>query len=271
MRDNTAINGGVSVDYRYIYGEVKLYINDQLSIAFSGTTFDSISLNSSSYPSATGRSLFTGALDATLNDSSGQWCASVSSYGDGDLGTPGSANDACAGVQTLSQLSAGDLVITEVMHNPDQVSDHRGEWFELYNASGSDVDLSGLVVSSSSDSGFTLSGELVVGAGELVLFAVRSNSAVNGGISNVDAVYSINEIKFTDVDSLSVGSSSTTLDSVAWGSIYPVEAGRSLSLDAGNLDASSNDSVANWCAATSSFGDGDRGALRDGEQQLPVT
>ena len=129
VRDNTAINGGVSVDYRYIYGEVKLYINDQLSIAFSGTTFDSISLNSSSYPSATGRSLFTGALDATLNDSSGPWCASVSRDGDGDLGTPGSAHDGCAGVLTLSQLSAGDLVITEVMHNPDQVSDHRGEWF----------------------------------------------------------------------------------------------------------------------------------------------
>ena len=99
----------------------------------------------------------------------------------------------------------------------------------------------------------------MVGAGELVLFAVRSNSAVNGGISNVDAVYSINEIKFTNIDSLSVGSSSATLDSVAWGSIYPVEAGRSLNLDAGNLDASSNDSVANWCAATNSFGDGDRG------------
>ena len=36
-----------------------------------------------------------GAMDADRNDDESAWCASVSSYGAGDLGTPGDENDSC--------------------------------------------------------------------------------------------------------------------------------------------------------------------------------
>ena len=38
------------------------------------------------------------------------------------------------GVQlTLEDLGPGDLLITEIMIDPTQVADYRGEWFELVN------------------------------------------------------------------------------------------------------------------------------------------
>jgi len=35
-------------------------------------------------------------LDAGDNDDGSSWCEASSAYGEGDLGTPGAANDACA-------------------------------------------------------------------------------------------------------------------------------------------------------------------------------
>ena len=38
----------------------------------------------------------------------------------------------------------GDLLISEVMANPAALSDSAGEWFELYNPTGSDINLRGI-------------------------------------------------------------------------------------------------------------------------------
>ena len=43
-------------------------------------------------------------------------------------------------------MTLGDLVITEVMSNPDGVSDAQGEWFELYNGGTMSIELNGLTV-----------------------------------------------------------------------------------------------------------------------------
>jgi hypothetical protein len=53
-------------------------------------------------------------------------------------------------------LSLGDLVITEIMSNPADVSDTQGEWFELYNAGASPIELDGLTVHDTSTSVGTL-------------------------------------------------------------------------------------------------------------------
>ena len=36
-------------------------------------------------------------------------------------------------------IGEGDLVITEIMRNPEAVSDSLGEWFEIYNVTGTDI------------------------------------------------------------------------------------------------------------------------------------
>ena len=68
-----------------------------------------------------------GTLDATSNDSMVNWCEASSSYGNGDLGTPGDINDNCPDPSiSSSSLGTGDLVISEIMTNPVTVSDFKG-------------------------------------------------------------------------------------------------------------------------------------------------
>jgi len=57
--------------------------------------------------------------------------------------------------QALS-ISLGDLVITEIMSNPADVSDTQGEWFELFNAGSSAIELNGLTVHDTSTAVGTL-------------------------------------------------------------------------------------------------------------------
>ncbi|HIA04535.1 MAG TPA: lamin tail domain-containing protein, partial [Myxococcales bacterium] len=53
-------------------------------------------------------------------------------------------NGACA--EEAPPVKAGDLVITEVMFNPVQVIDSKGEWIELYNTTNKSIDLRGLTL-----------------------------------------------------------------------------------------------------------------------------
>ncbi|MDP6934709.1 MAG: lamin tail domain-containing protein, partial [Myxococcota bacterium] len=52
---------------------------------------------------------------------------------------------------TVDSLAEGDLVITEVMVNPEDCGDWLGEYFEVWNATGYDVDLKGLQISDDED------------------------------------------------------------------------------------------------------------------------
>ena len=42
--------------------------------------------------------------------------------------------------------SPGDVVINEIMQNPSAVSDSAGEWFELFNPTGSAIDINGWTI-----------------------------------------------------------------------------------------------------------------------------
>jgi uncharacterized protein len=80
------------------------------------------------------------ALDDPANDNNvgANWCTASTPYGDGDLGTPGAAND-CA-----SDPPPPTLVVNEVDY--DQPSTDEAEFIEIKNVSGSDVALSGYSV-----------------------------------------------------------------------------------------------------------------------------
>ena len=43
------------------------------------------------------------AWDATSNDTGANWCDGSTAYGDGDMGTPGAANDVCAPAEEPAQ------------------------------------------------------------------------------------------------------------------------------------------------------------------------
>lgn len=167
-----------------------------------------------------------------------------------------------AGVVSVDALSAGDLVITEIMQNPDAVNDARGEWFEIYNATPYTVSLEGLYVYDSSTSG--AAGEvhhpIELPPGRYLVFARTLNYTSNGG---VPAKARIPAGLFLDdgSDDLILANSHGIIDEVAWddGVTFPDPEGASMSLDPETLDATLNDDGANWHTSISTYGEGDLG------------
>jgi hypothetical protein len=255
----SGLNGGnTNVDYNYNYNLFKIEKNDSFTLSDGTTTFDTVSYTSTTFPIVAGTALIldTDALDATSNDSAGNWCTSGNVFGDGDYGTPGSANDGCA---TLADISVGDLVISEIMWDPTKVADYRGEWIEIYNTSSASLNLNGLVINSAGNSGHTISSDVVVAAKGQVLLNVCSGSGLNGGTVG-DYIYNYSDVSLWGTDSLSLVANGTTLDSVSY-NFYAnnLENGKSLSLAPSLLNINDNDNASSWCSSTSTYGDGDFG------------
>jgi hypothetical protein len=258
VRSNSASNGGMSnVDLAYVYSSCSFGYTDSISISNTSQTIDQVSW-STSFPFEPGIAMTLGTLDASLNDSSIYWCAATSTYGLGDIGTPGQPNDTCPDpALSVDTLGTGDLVISEIMSNPTQVADYRGEWFEIYNNSGFDINLNGLDVSSTGNAGFSINDNVVVNDGAYAYFAVNANSSRNGGLTDVDFVYSYANLSFGRRDDLTLSVSGTTIDTVTIGSSHPEGVGTSLSLN--TLSATANDNAGNWCESSSTYGSGDAG------------
>jgi len=164
---------------------------------------------------------------------------------------------------TISDLAVGDLVITEVMRNPKKVTDTNGEWFEVLNQSGGEVDLDGLYVYDDGSNAFTVSGTLRVADGAYTLFGNNSTTTTNGGVA-IDYEYSSSAMSLGNGDDelhLAESKSKTTVfDEVAWSDdYYPDTDGASASLDNAYDTAAQNDHDGNWCDAVSSYGSGDFG------------
>ena len=283
-------NGGVSVDYEYSSFSLG-NTDDEIILSYEGTTFDTVAYDDgATFPDGTGASaqLDPTALDATANDDGSNWCLATTPYGDGDLGTPGAANDSCATGPTgdtgptgstgptgptgdttdtgdtglnpdLLGLVAGDLVISEFIQDPAAVGDTSGEWFEVYNNSGTALNLDGLVLSDLGSNSHTVSGTVTVAAGDYVVFGTNADVLTNGGVS-VDYEYSSFSLGNTD-DEIILSYEGTTFDTVAYddGATFPDGTGASAQLDPTALDATANDDGSNWCLATSPYGDGDLG------------
>lgn len=157
--------------------------------------------------------------------------------------------------------ASGEVIFSEIMANPDKDLDNDGEWFEMYNTTGRTVDLSGCVVESATSTGqesFAIS-SLVVAPGAYVTFARSANApfvasyTYNGNI-NLNNTSDSLRLKCTD-------GVAQTIDFVAWddGATFPDPVGASLSLSPSARTASANDNGANWCTASSMYGNGDLG------------
>jgi len=87
--------------------------------------------------------------------------------------------------------SVNDLLITEVMANPLQVSDANGEWFELFNPTTSSINLKGMTLSDDGSNSHTIptDNDLFIASGQYFVMGKNGDSNTNGGF-NADYVYS---------------------------------------------------------------------------------
>ena len=262
-KDDPSVNGGLPpVDFTFSFnlvnsdGEVFLSRDDELLDAVGyGSSVNGVSSN-----------LDPRYYDPDLNDDRGVWCRGTTPFGDGDLGTPGAPNVECDvappdglcnddGVNRMPVApEAGDLVITEIMANAGAVGDTDGEWFEIFATA--DVDLNGLQLYDRGALKNTLvSGRcLRVAAGSHVLFARKDDPAINGGLPEVDHLFTFNLVNSSGA--LAIGHGGEVLDEISWASS---KNGISRSLDPGFYDAEANDDPSLWCDGSTAFGAGDFG------------
>ena len=155
----------------------------------------------------------------------------------------------------------GDLTVTEFMTEPENgIPMYYGEWFEIYNGSGRNLDLDGLEVFGTSglDSGFTISGTLYIAAGDYVVLGVDGDTTRNGGV-DLDYVYTrtvpgttIFDLDRTG-DTIRLVYDGITLDTLTWeaGSWF-VAQGYSHQVNSNAFDNEwANDLPHNWCSSPS--------------------
>jgi hypothetical protein len=157
--------------------------------------------------------------------------------------------------------SAGDIVVTEFMNDSDAVSDTVGEWLELYNATGSDIDLNGWTLKDDGSNSHTFTTSIIVPAGSYFVMGRGADSTVNGGV-NLDHSYGdgVFTLSNSEDEIVLLSPSSVEIDRIVYGvGDFPDGGpGFSISLDPNQL-AGDNNLAANWCLSTSVFGAGDSG------------
>jgi len=183
------------------------------------------------------------------------------------------SDDGGGTVLGINDLVAGDLVITEIMKDPQAVSDGDGEWFELRNVSGSEVNLRGMIMRDAGTNTHTVNQDVFVAAGAYAVLAINGNPSLNGGItpdySYQGAAFFLDNFD----DEIILRNSGGVIDQVFYddGVTFPDPTGASMNLDPGSTTATANDSGANWCGTpTAVYGAGDKGTPGGVNQSCPV-
>ncbi|HUH02444.1 MAG TPA: lamin tail domain-containing protein [Kofleriaceae bacterium] len=169
-----------------------------------------------------------------------------------------SATDCGACGRTCAEVV---LVINEIMIDPQAVGDSVGEWFEIRNLSGFDVDVRGFVLSDLNTTPdthtITSANPVIVPTGGYLVLGNNATTATNGGVA-VDYQYSGFDLGNSG-DEIIITAFGTELDRVAWTSSFD-QAGKSRELSINHQNSTSNDTLANWCNATALLSGGDTGS-----------
>ena len=279
-------NGGVILDYEL--STFTLDEEDEIVLSFGGLEIDRVNYSAFGgfiFPQGASLLCDLSYADAFINDFGSVWCSSSSSYGSGGLGTPGAYNDACpvCGDGVISgneecddenSLSGdgcsfdctlegdlpgpGDLVIAEIMNNPKQVNDADGEWFEVVNASGEDINLQDIRIRNEQNAEFVVSSSMLMNPGDRIVFGVNASPGANGGIS---LTFEASTLALGDTSgSLTIENPLGVLvDQVIWASNWTLTEGAAMNLHPELEDATSNDSATSWCLALDALASGDFG------------
>ncbi|HEX6749217.1 MAG TPA: lamin tail domain-containing protein [Longimicrobium sp.] len=164
---------------------------------------------------------------------------------------------------------ADQIVINEVMADPNAVTDTDGEWFEVTNRGTTAVDIQGWTIAGNNDTDHTITSSVSIPAGGYVVLARNGNSSFNGGVTANYAYGTMTMANTADWIALR-DDAGASVDSVAWATTMPAGSSRGVTdPDADNLDAKGT----NWHTSNVAFGSGDKGtpgAQNDGRRS-PLT
>lgn len=165
-------------------------------------------------------------------------------------GTGTGSTTTTSGSTAVSNLTPGDLVISEIMNNPASVLDNEGEWFEVHNPTANPVDLAGLVLDDGVGTAIVGSSVTVAPGGYAVL-GLNADMATNGGVA-VHYAYTTIKLQNSTGTLTLRAAGNVVVDTVHYDEASGLDPdGQSRTLDPQFLSASMNDTDVHWCAATS--------------------
>jgi Lamin Tail Domain/Putative metal-binding motif len=187
-----------------------------------------------------------------------------STIGPGVTETRNGSDDDCDGSCDEGLITAGELIITEIMKDPDGVTDAYGEWFEVYNTSAVAIRMCGWTIEDEGTDTFMMTSEVVIPSGGYAVFGRTNDTTLNGGVV-VSYEFSTGMQLGNGGDEIILKHGSDEIDRVEWtdGGDWPDPAGASISLDPGSLSRTANDDGTNWCTATKAWAAGDKGSPGD--------
>jgi hypothetical protein len=191
---------------------------------------------------------------------------------DAEITIVGSSQSTCSFTRTLESPTCvpaptcpavGSLIVTEIMQNPNAVSDSAGEYFEVYNTTSSAIEMQGWTIKSlTTDSkDHVIASSLLVPANGYVVLGINSEITANGGVT-VDYQYGSNFYLGNSSDSIALDCGGSIIDSVSWdnGATFPDPTGISMELATDQYSETDNDTGSNWAEATAEIvADGDLG------------
>jgi len=213
-----------------------------------------------------GRSSATEYVHSQLNSATTYYYKAFSVHGSaGSERYSGGTNaDATtqAGNSGSSPAQPGDIIITEIMQNPDAVYDSDGEWFEIYNASDHNIDINGWFIKDNDTDSHQISngGALTIQPGNYMVLGRNANSATNGGVTVAYQYSGIDLANGADEIILYLADGVTEIDRVEYdgGVTWPDPTGASMYFTGSASD--DNNIGANWSVSTLPW-DGSAGDL----------
>lgn len=152
-----------------------------------------------------------------------------------------------------AQPMPGDVLVSEVMANPQALSDAQGEWLELANVSGDSVALGGCSLGEGEPADPTFGPGVTIEHGEFLSVA----RAVDPGFVP-DVVMALG--LRNSVDQVQLWCNGTLIDALSYDSAtHSLTAGVSLSVSPSFLSAGNNDEPAAFCSGAATYGGGDVG------------
>ncbi len=155
----------------------------------------------------------------------------------------------------------GEILITEIMVNPEVVSDANGEWFEIWNSTSRDLLLNGLVLKDAGTNQHMMAsaGNLVLPAQAYWVLVKNGDKLTNGGVEG-NYTYQNFTLSNTSDQVMITTSDGILIDQVSYSSGWPVVSGSSMELHPAYQTAGNNDQPEHWFPAKIAFGAGDKGS-----------
>ncbi len=175
---------------------------------------------------------------------------------------------------TASPPDANSLTLTELMHSPTSSTT---EYMELLNRTSSLLDITGLQVTYTPESGparsFTVSKgpntAVLVGPNARVVLAQDRTSSTNGGVS-ADYAYGTS-FTLDTAGQLQLARDTTVVEEFAYTSAFPQTMGRAMSLSSQVTGTKANAWSWYWCDATTPLPGGDYGTPNAANGDCGVT